>query len=356
MELAMQFSAAERGIAPAVLACFFSHSPCMEVDSDDKAGQWDAYDRPKQKVDACALDNNEPRGIRSLMTINQISTFSLDDLMVEIRRAPVQSRRDHLVSVMKTVCKSVFKKIRQLSSVHKGYAMVKLNMTPASVVFCPELRANSEGNWTLDGSGYMPISDSYLDGVPFIVDYNSMFTTRVRESSHSFETAYAMACMVLVAFSRAQHGTAVSDVLWQHLTDDSDPSGFVESIRSISARSTNTSAFLACIAANADMRELPEVSKALSGVVSDMDVIVRESIVNSDGSMRRSDTPVFTKLVSLVTGSSDVDTRIFSSPFESTALQGIDDQVEAENLSALNTVKQLRLERLAAAEHSSGMV
>jgi hypothetical protein len=352
-ELALQFSAAERGIAPAVLACFFSQydgvGAAMDDDGEVKQ-KWLMYTKPKQAVDGNMVTPKEPVGIRSMVTVTQISTFSLDDLMSAIRAAPVQSRKDHLVGVMKSTCGPIFQKIRQINSVYNGYGMVKLNMTPSSVVFCPELGAATDGSWTLDGFGYMPISDSYVDGMPRIVDYNSMFTARVREASHSFETSYAMGCMLLVAFSRALHGAAVSDILWQHLTAEGDPSGFVDAIRSIGSRSTNTSAFLACVVANTDMRELPEVSKALAGVVSDMDAIVRDSIINSDGSLRRgSETPVFAKLVSLVTGSSDVDTHIFSATTTGTGGQCVDDDMEADDIRALRHVKQLRLQRLAAA-------
>lgn len=353
-ELALQFAAAERGIAPAVLACFFSQSDDLSaaIDDDGEVKQkWLMYTKPKQTVDGSIIAPKEPTGIRSIVTVSQISTFTLDDLMFAIRSAPVQSRKEHLVGVMKSMCGPIFKKIKEISSVHKGYGMVKLNMTPSSVVFCPELRATDDGSWTLDGSGYMPISDSYIDGTPRIVDYNSMFTARVREAAHSFETAYAMGCMLLVAFSRAQHGPAVADVLWSHLTAEDDPSGFVGAVRSIGSRSTNTSAFLACVVANTDMRELPEVSKALAGVVSDMDTIVRESIVNPDGSLRRgSDAPVFAKLVSLVTGSSDVDTRIFAPLSTGTGGQDFDDDMEADDIRAMQRVKQLRLDRLAAVD------
>ena len=350
-ELALQFAAAERGIAPAVLACFFSQSDDLKaaVDDDGEIKQkWLMYTTPKQTVDGRLISPKEPTGIRSMVTVNQISTFSLDDLMSAIRSAPVQSRKEHLVGVMKSMCGPIFQKIKEISSVHNGYGMVKLNMTPSSVVFCPDLKATDDGSWTLEGSGYMPISDSYIDGTPRIVDYNSMFTARVREAAHSFETSYAMGCMLLIAFSRAQHGASVADVLWQHLTAEDDPSGFVGAVRSIGSRSTNTSAFLACVVANTDMRELPEVSKALAGVVSDIDAIVRETIVNSDGSLRRgSDAPVFAKLVSLVTGSSDVDTRIFAPLSAGTGGQDFDDDMEADDIRALQRVKALRLERLA---------
>ena len=351
-ELAFQFLAAERGIAPAVLACFFAqfdHSNATAADGVEIHQKWMLYTKPKQMVDGDIVAPKEPTGVRSIVTVSQISTFSLDDLMFAIRNAPVQSKRDHLVRVMKSMCVSIFQKIKEISSVHNGYGMVKLNMTPASVVFCPELHATNDKVWTLNGFGYMPASSPYIDGMPRIVDYNSVFTARVRQSSHSFETCYAMSCMLMVAFSRAQHGAAVAEVLWQHLTEEGDPSGFVSAIRSIVSRSTNTSAFLACVVANADMRESPEVSKAVSGVVSDMDAIVRESVLKPDGSLRRgSETPMFKKLVSLVTGSSEVDTRIFSClPAADTGGKDIDDAMEADYIRALDRVKKIRRDRLS---------
>lgn len=334
-ELALLFSAAERGIAPAVLACFFS-------DGGNASGNW--LCDPKSAVSADMITPRNFAQVPRLVTVSQLSTFTLNDVMWAIRSAPVLSQRDHLIGVLKDICAPTFAKIKELSRISSGFGMVKLNMHPETVVFCPELVANSENGWTLHGNGYMPISDAFVDGVPKLVDYNSLLTTRVRESSYSEETAFVMECMLMLSFSRAVHGPVICDVLWKHLLAEGDPSTFVESVRAIESKSTNTSAFLACIAANSEMREQPEVAKAIAGVVSDMDGLVRSTIITTEGRLNENDTPFFTKLVTLVTASSEVDTRILKSITTDTK---IEEDAEREHRAAMNNVKKLRLQRLA---------
>ena len=79
----------------------------------------------------------------------------------------------------------------------------------------------------------MPVSDAFVDGLPKLVDFNSILTSRVRESSYSEEGSFVLECMLLVAFTRALHGPVISDVLWKHLLAQGDPSTFVAAMRSI---------------------------------------------------------------------------------------------------------------------------
>lgn len=336
-ELALLFSAAERGIAPAVLSCFFS-------DGGKYSLSW--LHGPKSVVSADMVTPRNFEQVPRLVTVSQLSTFTLNDVMWAIRSAPVLSQRDHLMGVLKDVCAPTIAKIKELSRISSGFGMVKLNMHPETVVFCPELVANSEHGWTLHGNGYMPISDAFVDGVPKLVDYNSLFTTRVRESSYSEETAFVMGCMLMLSFTRAVHGPVICDVLWKHLLAEGDQATFVGAIRAIESKSTNTSAFLACIAANSEMREQPEVAKAIAGVVSDMDRLVRSSIITTEGRLNEDDTPFFTKLVGLVTASSEVDTRILKGVTTDSA---IEEETEREHRAAMENVKKLRVERLAKA-------
>ena len=337
-ELALLFSAAERGIAPAVLSCFFS-------DGGEASRGW--LHGPKSAVNADMVAPRNFAQVPRLVTVSQLSTFTLNDVMWAIRSAPVLSQRDHLIGVLNDICAPTFSKIKELSRISNGFGMVKLNMHPETVVFCPELVANSENGWTLHGNGYMPISDAFVDGVPKLVDYNSLLTTRVRESSYSEETAFVMGCMLMLSFTRAVHGPVICDVLWKHLLSEGDPSTFVESVRAIESKSTNTSAFLACIAANSEMREQPEVAKAIAGVVSDMDGLVRSTIITTEGRLNENDAPFFTKLVGLVTASSEVDTRILKGVTTDTA---IEEETEREHRVSMDNVKKLRLQRLARAQ------
>ena len=335
-ELALLFSAAERGIAPAVIASFFS-DVCKPSDRQC----WSNI--PKQLAESHMVEQRNFEGVPVMVTVSQLSTFSLDDVMWAIRRSPLKARKDHLVGVLKTICGPTFEQIRELCKIHKGFGTVKLNLKPECVVFCPELVPNAEAGWNLNGEGYMPISKSFVDGLPKLVDFNSVTTLRIREEAYSEETAYAMSCMLLLSFTRAVHGPMVSNVLWHHLLEDGDKSGFVGAIRAIESKSTNTSAFLASLAANSYIREHPELSKAVSGVVCDMDRIVRLQIITNDGKLNGDITHYFEKLVSLLTSSSQVDTRIFKVFTQMEKNEGV---IEAEYVAEVERVKTERFERL----------
>tara|TARA_B110001450_G_C17656398_1_gene495451 strand:- start:2131 stop:3018 length:888 start_codon:yes stop_codon:yes gene_type:complete len=279
--------------------------------------------------------------VTSMVIVSQISTFSLGSLMHAITQAPVESRKAHLIGVLSGACSSVFTTISDMIRIEDGYSMIKLNMTPESVVFCPKLVASGT-NWTLEGMGFMPMSKDYIDGVPKLTDFNSMFSTRVRSASFSFETSFVMHSMLLVAFAHCTYGPHISDVLWSHLLNESDPSGFVKAARSMQSKPTNAPAFLAYLAADSDIRENAELSKAMAELVSDMDCAVRDGVVAPDGALSMlPERSMFTKLIGIVTGSAFPDTRLFARD------PNHDNRAEMLHARALDTVKKARLKRLA---------
>ena len=338
-ELEMLMEMATRGVAPGVIAAF-----CVRADGANHlrdGDPWNLSNTPNAKVEVKSA-TADLADVTASVVVSQLSTFTLDDLMRDTRSSLVPARKDQLLNTLLSVCGPVFKQIKEMCKVHKGYGAVKLNMTPHSVVFCPSLVAVG-GSWELEGAGYMPLSESHLDGVPRISDFNAALSMRVEEASYSFETSYSMHCMLMLAFSRAMHGPCVANVLWKHLLEEGDPSGFVAASRAMQSKSTNASAFLECMDANTDMHYPAELLKALADAVSDMDRAVRSGVVTKDGGLSvAEDVEMFTKIVSVVTGSTVVDTHIFR--MEET---DVDDGVEAEHLNALQSVKVMRLARIA---------
>lgn len=335
-ELAFLFEQASRGVAPCVIAALFTRGDF------DKLFAADWGSSTLLRAPAALQESKQKSDVSSMIVISQISTFSLASLMDTIKHSPVESKRTHLKGVLSNACTPVFAAIASLIESVGGHSMVKVNMTPESIVFCPSL-VESGNTWTLEGVGFMPVSKDYLDGVPKITDFNAMFTTRVREGSFSYETSFVLHSMLLVAFSRAKHGAAVADVLWDHLLSETDPSGFVKAARDMHSKPTNASAFLAYLAADTDMRESPEVSKAMAELVSDMDGVVRDGIIAADGTLSMAaDKSVFSKVVSLVTGSASPDTAVFSRDCAEEC------DMEATHVRALEAVKQARVSRLAS--------
>lgn len=334
-ELAVLLEMARRGVAPFVVAAFYT-----QADDRSHSSEWRLRGSPNSRVPSSMRVSRPPKSLSSMVIVSQVSTFSLADLMAEIRSAPVTARKEQLVHIMLDACGGVFSKVKEMCQVHEGKGTIKLNMTPESVVFCPRLVA-TENSWNLEGTGYKPVSSSHLDGVPMLSDFNSVFSTSVESMSYSFETSYSMHVMLLLAFTRAQYGPSVSSILWRHLLSDGDPSGFVASTRAMQSRSTNASAFLAWLA-KPDMHHHPELHKALGDAVSDMDKMVRNGVVSKDGDIAdMQDVPMFTKMVAVVTGSSSVDTYIFQREEDD-----VDDVAEAYHMKALEEVKAARLSRV----------
>ena len=113
-------------------------------------------------------------------------------------------------------------------------------------------------------------------------------------------------------------------------------------MKSMQSKQTNASAFLAGLAANSDMREKPDLSKAMAELVSDMDFAVRDGVVGSDGKLSASpDRQMFGKLVSIVSGAAFPDTRLFDTEGDES------EDSEVAHVRALEAVKQARLNRLA---------
>lgn len=329
-ELALLCEAAERGVAPCLFAAFYTHD---RVDVE----RWSEYERPHDLVDYELLASRPPTPVASLCVVSQLSTFSLGDLMSEYRCCAVPARKANLRSVIKTVCGPVFDKVKALSEIHEGCGLLKTNLTPTGVAFCPELLPDGDA-WRLNGYGYKPVSATHIDGMPKLTDFNSVFTTRIRERHYSAETAHVAHCLILTAFTRAQHGPDTAGILWEHLLDGEDAAGFRAALTKLKGQAANTSSFLAWLASNFELQHVHEF-------VSDMDKCLRNGVVDEHGAFTcPSDMSVFGKLVSAVTGSSVVDTHIFD-PVATGAAE--EDHGQAVLMLAMEAVKKQRRERIA---------
>ena len=343
-EVVYTLNAAERGIAPCLLAAFYTQKASNTyslLPTPSVLSGWEMYTRPNQLLQS----NVEipTQRIDSMVLVSQLSTFSLADIMSHLRHSDVQAKRTHLSTVLQKAARMAFLCIRDMCKVSTGFGLIKLNMTPESIVFCPKLVETKGGEWKLQGVGHMPVSPDYLDGEARLTDFHAVMTNRVREDSYSFETSYIMHCLLLVAFTRATQGPSVSKILWSQLLCDGDPTGFVTASKAVEAKSTNASSFLASMAANSDIHRHSDLYKALAEIVSDMDVLVRGRLIAADGSlaMKSSGLSLFGKMVSVVTRSSVVDTRVFSIEVDEAA-----ELEEMEHDRGLQLVKRAREQRL----------
>lgn len=334
-ELAYTIDMASKGVAPCVIAAFFTH----ECDGDKTRTNLGSF--PMSTV-PLHVEGDRPADVSSIVIVTQISTFSLYDLMNSIISAPVESDRNHKVGVLESACGSIFSTIRKLTTASDGHSITKLNMNPQSIVFCPDLVASEDEKWTLKGTEYMPVSEDYLDGVPKIFDFNSVFTKRVPQYCFNMETSFVMHSMLMVAFTKAHFGAFVSSILWKHLLSEEDPSGFVRDAKSMQSNPANAFAFLEDLASTDITLETPELFEAVTELVRDMEDCITTGVLVGDGSLSMpQERSMFTKLISLVSGSSLPDTRLFERNVEP-------DEVEQLHLRALEAVKQSSVLRQAS--------
>jgi len=110
---------------------------------------------------------------------------------------------------------AIARKVRMLAASR----ILKLNMTPDSIVFCPLLVANSDTN-ELEPHGYGYQGMETVKGVPVMHDFDPVFTKRFGSASKEYDPdcAYVVMMLVLICTVRAQYGEAVTQVMVNKLT------------------------------------------------------------------------------------------------------------------------------------------
>ena len=297
-EIAFKLTQAKRSVAPAVFAIFYG-----------RCGQH--VDTPLAASPLCAappeLHQVEESGdINSIITVTQIHTFSLSDLMQEISYS-TGSKRDHLINVLKQMSPSIFETISNLTQVDEGRCHVKLNLAPDSIVFCPQLELDEESDaWVLLGHGFNPITENYLDGQPKLINFDARFQMRLPAESYSPEASFVMHSLLLISFTRALHGSVNACVLRDFILKDEK---FNTAVSKIQSQNVNLGGFLCCTAAFATAKGNAELARAVAEMVADLDTLVGKQCTllndpNSSGG-------VFTSLICLLSGLQFADTNIF---------------------------------------------
>ena len=258
-EVAYLLMAATRGIAPCVLATFcVQHGDALDEDVQLVVSTGQCCSVPNQTA-APAQPQSVAR-IDTLVVVSQLCTFTLADLM----QSPTAR------AVLPEALALTFTKLKQMCQLHLGYAMVKLNTTPESVVFCPSLKAAGDDEWVIEGIRYESQTLDTVDGLPMISNFHAALTSRVAASCHSLETSFVMHVLLLLAHAKACFGARVLRIAWDHLLAAGDPSGFVSAIDCIAADSKQATAFLDRVAESCDAAEHPGFHAAVVGTVADV--------------------------------------------------------------------------------------
>lgn len=217
---------------------------------------------------------------------------------------------------------AVARKLRTLANLR----ILKLNVTPDTVVFCPRLHENDETG-TLDATGYGFVGLKAARGVPFIADFDPTTTKRVSSQTPEYDAdcAYVAMTLVLLSTTRAAHGELAAKAMLQKLTGkgidnrdlggDALPANFDEiSLKAAAARARDKAVAFGAVVRSV----LPSFQKehalvltaAYDDVATDLAAAVQPGALEEGASEK----PVFGKLVRHLLGSRRADTSLFAAP------------------------------------------
>jgi len=149
--------------------------------------------------------------IVACVSVTQTHSYRLSDMLSahnSVMADPLLRPRVSVGAIDATVYEStlsIARKIRYLAQAR----ILKLNVTPDTVVFCPRLVEGDTGDLEATGFGYFdPDRGDAVKGVPFLWDFDPIFTKRVASTNKDYDTdsAYAIMTLVLLSSVRAQFG------------------------------------------------------------------------------------------------------------------------------------------------------
>ena len=178
---------------------------------------------------------------------SQLHSFFLADMLRAYTRLlgdPL--RRPSQGSIEATIYEStmgIARKVRATADAR----ILKLNMTPKTVVFCPKLFEAEDG--TLQENGYSYDGLQSIKGIPYLTEFEAAFCQKVplAMSGYDPDAAYFMMMLLLLANVKAAHGHAAARLMMNKLlgrtTGGADltagdlPPGFEQlGLREVSAR------------------------------------------------------------------------------------------------------------------------
>ncbi len=198
----LEVEAAAHGLAPAIFACFVVHH------ADD-------YRLPGALPDAAtptappAPTARGPDGITAVVTVTQAHAFRLSELLGTYDVASSDALlRPRVVGpqIENTIFESTASVARKVRSLANNRA-VKLNLSPANVVFIPKLVENDDGELEASGYSFFDGERQATEGVPQLVDFDPALTRRFSTSvgAYSADAAYAASMLALLANVKAKH-------------------------------------------------------------------------------------------------------------------------------------------------------
>lgn len=318
----LELEAGAMASGPAVLATMLVHS-----NDNYKMYQSTAANADQDTAGMPRL-TGDPGRVVACMTVTQTHSFRLTDLLLAYNKVlghPV--RRPTLPAMDGSVYELTMAVARRVRALSKN-RILKLNMTSDAVVFCPHLTEDDDGNMQAHGYGYEGMEA--VRGVPYLWDFDPLYTKRVSSQTPDYDVdcAYVTMMLAFLASVRAQHGETVSIVMINRmigrnvegaaLTKDDLPEDFEQFDLTASAERMRDKASSFCGILRSMLPVFateyePTLGTAYMELARDFEDIARTDSVRH----WRCDTvdrPVFAALVRYLSCSAVADTCVFNEP------------------------------------------
>ena len=135
--------------------------------------------------------------------VTQRHLFRLSDLLKEYNRfknndllRPSMASIDNCVYELTS---AISRKVRSMANAR----LLKMNMTPGSIVFCPHIVEDDNGEMISAGYGFGRLETK---GLPYLADFNPAHTKRGPSSTFNADAAYTVMMVQLLSCVNAQFG------------------------------------------------------------------------------------------------------------------------------------------------------
>lgn len=321
----LELEAASMGTGPAILATMLVHSG--EQFSNSELQMASARD---ELSEAAMVSKTAP--IRACVTVSQTHAFRLGDLLQHYNTVLgdplLRPSLPALNGGIFEMTAAIARKVRALANSR----ILKLNMTPDTIVFCPRLMENAEtGELEAHGYGYSGMHT--VKGVPYVWDFDPLYTERssAQNADYDANCAYVVMMLVLLASVRAQYGEAVARIMINKiigrgpsgaaLPEDELPEDFAAIDIMAAGRASREKAIVFCAVIRSALPAFakehePTLGASYVHVARDFVDIVRSEVLrywdtDQDHGFER-DRSVFQQLVQYLSRSAQADTALFA--------------------------------------------
>jgi len=360
----LELEAAATGCGPAVLAMMLVHSK-------DKYTLYEGTGAAaKQDTSSIPVLQGDPGHVVACVSVTQTHSFRLGDLLTAYNKTLADPMlRPSLPAINGSIYEMTMTIARRVRALAKN-RILKLNMTPDTIVFCPHLVEDPEtGELLSQGYGYEGMET--VRGVPYMWDFDPVYTKRVSSQSTDYDPdcAYVTMMLVLLASVKAQYGQVVSRIMihklvgytvdGKPLAPDSPelPAEFTEHSLTIAGMRIKDKGSLFCTVLRSVLPVFAKEHEATLGVAymdmaKDFAEVVRSEVLthwldNPQQATFDRSRSIFGGLVRYLSASSMGDMAIFVTPTPSAQAEALVEKERSHRVEErLRMVRAIRLERM----------